>query len=52
MPKFTTHCNNLAFVVEGMRQNMMEDESRSAESPVSIREMKFHIDVELLIRQA
>jgi len=52
MSQSTTHCNNLAFVVEGMGQNMMEDECRSAEGPVSIGEMKFRIGVELLIRQA
>ena len=41
----------LTFVVEGMGQNVMEDESRSAEGFVSIGEMKFRIAVELFIRQ-
>jgi len=47
----TAHGNDLAFVMKGMRQDMMKDERRSADGDVPIGEMKFRIGIELLIGQ-
>jgi hypothetical protein len=47
----TTHGNNLAFVMKGMRKDMMKDERRSADGNVPIGEMKLGIGIELLIGQ-
>jgi hypothetical protein len=46
-----THSNNLALVVKGIGQDMVEDECRSADGDVSIWKMKFRLLVKLLIRQ-
>jgi hypothetical protein len=50
MAQRTSHGNNLSFVMKRMGQDMMKDERRSADGDVPIREMKFRIRVELLIR--
>ena len=47
----TAHGNDLAFVMEGMRQDMMKDERRSADGDVPIGEMKLRIGIELSIAQ-
>jgi hypothetical protein len=47
----TAHGNDLAFVMEGMRQDMMKDKRRSADGDVPIGEMKLHIGIELVIGQ-
>ena len=52
MAQFSAHRNDLAFVMEGMGENVMQNESRRADGFVSIGEMKFRIRVELLICQA
>src|ERR1700721_74934 len=52
MAQFAAHGNDLPLVMERMGQNMVEDECRSADCGGSIGEMKFRIDIELLIRQA
>ena len=49
MTQRTTHGDDLAFVVKGMRQDMMKDERRSADGDVPIGEMKLRIGIELLI---
>jgi hypothetical protein len=51
VPQHTTHGNDLAFVMKGMRQDMMKDERRSADGDVPIGEMKLRIGIELLIGQ-
>ena len=51
MTQRTTHGSDLAFVMKGMSQHVMKNQSRSADGDVPIREMKFSIRVELLIRQ-
>lgn len=52
MAQLTAHRNDLAFVMEGMGQHVVEDQCRSAEGGVSIGEMQFRICIELLIGQA
>jgi hypothetical protein len=47
----SAHGNDLAFVMEGMRQDMMKHERRSADGNVPIGEMKLRIGIELLIGQ-
>ena len=51
MIQCTAHGNDLAFVMEGMRQDMMKHERRSADGDVPIGEMKLRIGIELLIGQ-
>ena len=43
MTQRTAHGNDLAFVMEGMRQDMMKDERGSADGDVPIGEMKLRI---------
>jgi hypothetical protein len=52
MAQFAAHSDHLAFVMEGMGQNVVDDECRSADGGASIGEMKFRFSTELLIRQA
>jgi Phosphohydrolase-associated domain len=47
----TAHGNDLAFVMKGMRQDMMKDERRGADGDPAIGEMKLRIDIESLIGQ-
>jgi hypothetical protein len=47
----TAHGSYLPFVMERVRKNVMEDERRGAYGEISIRETKFRIRVELLIRE-
>jgi hypothetical protein len=47
----TAHGNDLAFVMEGMRQDMMKNKRRGADGDVPIGEMKLCIGIELLIGQ-
>src|ERR1700722_13363622 len=47
----TAHRNDLAFVMEGMRQDMMKNKRRGADGDVPIGEMKVRISIELLIGQ-
>jgi len=52
MPEDATHGHNLALVMEGMRQDMMNDEGWSADGTTPIRITQLHISIELLIRQS
>jgi hypothetical protein len=51
MPQRSAHSDDLALVVEGMGQDMVKDECRSANGDVSIGKLKFFGGVELLIRK-
>jgi hypothetical protein len=52
MAQLAAHSDDLAFVMEGMGQNVVDYERRSADRSVSIGEMKFRISIEPLICQA
>ena len=49
MTQRTAHGNDLAFVMKGMRQDMMKHDRRSADGDVPIGEMKLRIGIELSI---
>ena len=51
MAERTTHRNHLAFVMECMGQDMVQNQRRCANRNISIREMKFSIGVNLVIRK-
>lgn len=51
MSKRAAHRNDLAFVVKGVCEDMVEDECWSPNGAVSIGKMKLRVGVELLIRQ-
>ena len=51
MPQRSAHSDDLALVVEGMGQDMVKDECRSANGDVSIGKLKLFGGVELLIRK-
>jgi len=48
----TTHCDDLAFVMEGVGEDVMEDECRSADSRVTVGEVKFGVRVQLLVGES
>ena len=52
MPEQSAHGDNLALVMEGMGQNMMQDERWTADGKVSIRKAQLYVAADLLIRQA
>jgi hypothetical protein len=49
--QFSAHGNDLAFVMKGMRKDMMKDERRSAHGDVPIGEMKLRVGIQLLMGQ-
>jgi len=49
MTEGPAHGNDLAFVMESVGQNMMQDKGGGADGSVSVGEMKVYIEVELLI---
>ena len=51
MAQRTTHSDHLAFVMEGVGQDMMQNQCGCADRNISIWEMKFRIGVDLLIRK-
>src|SRR6516225_6185293 len=52
MAQCSTHGYDLALVMKGMGQDMVEDERRSADGDITIREIKFGVTVKLPIRQS
>ena len=51
MTQNTAHGNHLAFVMEGMRKDVMKHDRWSADGDVPIGEMKLRIGIELSIAQ-
>lgn len=46
------HRHDLAFVVEGVGKDVMQDERWSADGAVSVRKMKFGVGVQLLVSES
>ena len=46
------HRYDLAFVVEGVGKDVMQDERWSADGAVSVRKMKFGVRVQLLVSES
>jgi len=51
MAEFAAHGNNLALVMEGVGEDVMENEGRSAHGMVSVRKIKLCRRVQLLLGQ-
>jgi len=52
MPEHAAHGDDLALVMEGVRQNMMNHKRWSADGKVSVGITQFRIAADLLIREA